>query len=445
MNARRLVELPFGTGTFARCHKVRSQGCVRTAALGPLTPRTPDEPSCSANLHTKALFLTSVLPSGRFTGSEVASQCFIDGLRRCGCEVSVLGYQRAGDPPVGDTDEHAVGERPIETSQAGARAFAWMASGLMRRMPYSSAKYRSGAYRRAVREFIAKWSPDLVVLEHAQLFWLASAVSAATPLVVLAHNLEHELYAAEARRRRRALDRRLYAREARLLGAIEEALARRATEVWTLTEHDRSWFERLCAAPARSFAFPCQVDEAQPAQVPKDYDVCLLGSWTWRPNAEGLRWFMKAVHPLLTPNMSIAVGGKGAAWLYGHPTVRYHGWVPDAQEFLRRARVVAVPSTSGAGIQIKTLDAIASGSAVVATPLALRGIDDPPRSVSVAETAAEFADRINVLVRRGSVEADSDVVAWSEARSARFDEDLADALVELGLSPATALSTTGRR
>jgi hypothetical protein len=110
--------------------------------------------------------------------------------------------------------------------------------------------------------------------------------------------------------------------------------------------------------------------------------------------------------------------------------------VPDAQAFLRRARVVAVPSTRGAGIQIKTLDAIASGSAVVATPLALRGIEDPPRSLSVAATAAEFADRIHSLVDTDYDEADSDSAIWSEARGARFVEDLADALSDLGVQPA---------
>jgi hypothetical protein len=392
-------------------------------------------------LRTKALFLTTVLPSGRFTGSEVASQCFIDGLRHCGCEVSVLGYKRAGDAPINGTDEHAVGERPIETSEAGARAFAWMGSGLVRRLPYSSAKYRSEAYLRAARDFLAERSPDLVVLDHAQLFWLASLIPAATPLVVLAHNLEHQLYGAEAPRRRHALDRRVYVREARLLETIEEGLAKRATEIWTLTQHDRSWFEHLCAKRARSFTFPCQVTAAQHTKVPKEYDVCLLGSWTWRPNAEGLRWFIEAVHPLLAPNISIDVGGRGADWLRGrYPGVRYHGLVPDAQAFLRRARVVAVPSTRGAGIQIKTLDAIASGSAVVATPLALRGIEDPPRSVSVAGTAAEFADRIRVRVARGNGQADSDAVDWSEARSARFVGGLADALADLGLPPASALA-----
>ena len=388
-------------------------------------------------MQTRVLFLTTVLPSGRATGGEVASQCFIDGLRRCGCEVSVLGYNRPGGSHVGGEDEHAVGERPIETSEAGLRALAWMGSGLVRGLPYSSAKYRSGAYLEAVRDFLAAYSPDVVLLEHAQLFWLASMIPGTTPLVVLPQNLEHELYASEASRRRSPLARRVYAREARLLETIEEGLARRAAEVWTLTDHDRSWFERHRARRARSFAFPCQVSPAARTEAPKEYDVCLLGSWTWRPNADGLHWFMEHVYPLLAPDLSIEVAGKGADWLRGrHPNVRYHGLVPDAQAFLRRARVVAVPSTRGAGIQIKTLDAIASGSAVVATPLALRGIQDPPRSLSVAATAAEFADRIHSLVDTDYDEADSDSAIWSEARGARFVEDLADALSDLGVQPA---------
>jgi polysaccharide biosynthesis protein PslH len=414
--------------------------CVRTTAPSPLILDTPTRKH--RELHTKALFLTTVLPSGRFTGSEVASQGFIDGLRRCGCEVSVLGYQRAGAAPARGMGEHVVGERPIETSEAGARAYVWMGSGLVRGLPYSSAKFRSGAYLRAARDFLADRAPELVVLDHANLFWLASITPAATPLVVLAHNLEHELYAAEATRRRHALDRWVYAREARLFKAIEESLATRAAEVWTLTEHDCSWFGRLGAVRARPLTFPCQTTAPQDAEVPKECDVCLLGSWTWGPNAEGLRWFMQAVQPLLAPDISVHVGGKGADWLRAHhPNVSYHGFVPDAQAFLRRARVVAVPSTRGAGIQIKTLDAIASGSAVVATRLALRGIEDPPRSVTVAETAEEFAGRIHSLVRGEWAQPDSDAVAWAEARSTRFAGDLTDALAELGLRPAKVLAT----
>jgi polysaccharide biosynthesis protein PslH len=391
------------------------------------------------HFHPKALFLTTVLPSGRFTGSEVVSQLFIDGLRRCGCEVSVFGYKRAGGGHALGTGEIAIGERPIETSEAGARAFEWLASGLARRLPYSSAKYRSTAYCRAVPNFLTEDPPALVVLDHAQLFWLTDTIPAGTPLVLLAHNLEHELYASEAPRRRHALDRRIYRREACLLRAIEAQLANRATDVWTLTDHDREGFERLGANRARSFAFPSEGPKRQ-TDVAKDYDVCLLGSWTWRPNADGLRWFIESVYPSVPPDISIHVGGKGADWLHAYAGVRYHGLVPDAHEFLRRARVVAVPSTRGAGIQIKTLDAIASGSAVVATPLALRGIDDPPRSVRVAETAAKFADRIRTLVMDGSCEVDSDALAWSDARQAQFYDDLAERLAELGVPSPSALA-----
>jgi hypothetical protein len=384
------------------------------------------------NVQTRVLFLTTVLPSRRFTGSEVATQCFIDALRRCGCDVSVLGYRRTGDTLDPTAGEHVVGERPIETSAAGARAFAWLALAYARGLPYSSAKYRSKAYLRAVRGVLMERPPDLVVVDHAQLFWLTGVIPEATPIVLLAHNLEHELYAAEAPRRRNVLQRRVYAREGRLLKTAEEGLARRAVQVWTLTGHDGSWFQPRSSGRTRPFAFPCQATPSPPADAPKEYDIGMLGSWTWGPNAEGLRWFMDAVHPLLPDGVSIAVGGRGAEWLNGKfANVSYRGLVPDAQAFLRRARVVAVPSTRGTGIQVKTLDAIASGSALVATPLALRGIEDQPSSVEVAATAAEFAERIGMLLASPSSDVHLEAVAWSEARSARFVDEVAEAVAEL--------------
>jgi hypothetical protein len=104
--------------------------------------------------------------------------------------------------------------------------------------------------------------------------------------------------------------------------------------------------------------------------------------------------------------------------------------------FLQGGRVVAVPSTAGAGMQIKTLDAIASGRPVVATSIAMRGIDGAPPTVTVADEPREFADALVSAARADSAHAAEAAQAWASERRARFHDQLQSAVSQLEGAPA---------
>jgi glycosyltransferase involved in cell wall biosynthesis len=157
-------------------------------------------------------------------------------------------------------------------------------------------------------------------------------------------------------------------------------------------------------------------------------DVALIGTWNWGPNARGLEWFSAEVVPRLPSTMTVEVAGVGAEWLDGrHPNVAIRGAVHDAEAFLSRARVVAVPSLAGGGIQIKTLDAVACGMPVVATQIATRGIDDWPESVAIAAEASDFANQLERLAISPERERlREEALAWSRARRERLATSVAD-------------------
>lgn len=131
----------------------------------------------------------------------------------------------------------------------------------------------------------------------------------------------------------------------------------------------------------------------------KQCDIALIGSWSWQANRDGLEWFLHQVCPHLPSNIEIQIAGPdGDDLLKDIASVNYVGFVPNAQVFMAGAQVVAIPSVHGSGIQIKTLEAIASGSAIVATSVAMRGIDRPPPTVHVADTPQVFANRLREQV-----------------------------------------------
>jgi glycosyltransferase involved in cell wall biosynthesis len=379
----------------------------------------------------RVLFVTTVLPGGGRGGGEVVSASIVAALREAGHQVSVLGYQRPGETP--REGEIYVGRRPIETSSAGARAPAWLTRALVSRAPYSSTKYRSRAYLRAFRRALDHGA-DLVVVDHVQMhFALDVAGTASAPVVFVAHNADGPLYHELAAAASGPLSRWVNSREERLLGRIETQLADHARQVWTLTDGDASYFRSLCpAAEVRTLEVASSFSEF-PHQCATAYDVALIGSWSWKANQAGLEWFLDEVVPLLGDELTIAVAGAGSEGLGGrHPQIAGHGVVPDAREFLARARVVAVPSLTGGGIQVKTLDAIATGIPVVATPVAVRALADLPATVAVAEQPSGFARELRRLAAAADREhLGEEAAAWSRARSARLKAGVARWVDEL--------------
>jgi polysaccharide biosynthesis protein PslH len=152
----------------------------------------------------------------------------------------------------------------------------------------------------------------------------------------------------------------------------------------------------------------------------------------------GLKWFFQKVYPYLPENLSIHVAGKGAEWLSGeYENVHYCGFVPNVQEFMAQAKAIAIPSVAGGGIQIKTLDAIASGLPIVATPVALRGIFEYPSYIEVAEQPDKFAHILNYLVISSDFKEDNrhklldEGKQWLELRQHQFIAKIASAIDSL--------------
>ena len=380
----------------------------------------------------KILFLTTILLSQGRNGSEVGTQCFIDGLKECGHQVSILGYLRKGDY-LEKTDPNVlmISERYIETKSSKTSALYWMFLSFLKNLPYSSVKYCSKQYVEIVKKLLAQENYDIVIIDHPQLSWLEPLVQEKNKLITISHNLEHELYLETAQKASNFISKLIYKREAHLIKIQENKLATTVKQVWTVTENDAKYFSNLKGgAKAIGFTQPPASEKLLDKPLNKEFDIGLLGSWTWRANEEALQWFLEKIHPLLPSNLSIHIAGKGADWLSGkYSNICYRGVVPDAQEFMAKAKVVAIPTLSGGGIQIKTLDAIASGSLIVATPAAIRGISKPPSTITVADNPETFAQYLISATTLSSTQDNfDDAKNWYHARRDQFLHDIDDAI-----------------
>jgi len=137
------------------------------------------------------------------------------------------------------------------------------------------------------------------------------------------------------------------------------------------------------------------VDAGQAALV-------FTGTMDYRPNIEGVCWFVREVWPGLkaeVPEATFTIVGRDPApavrRLERNAGVTVTGTVPDVRPYLEAAAVVVCPLHIARGLQNKVLEAMAMGKAVVASPDGLEGIDLRPGHDAVqADSPATWREGI---------------------------------------------------
>ncbi len=194
------------------------------------------------------LFVTTMMPGERVTGSEVVSATFIEAMRRAGNRVVVIAYRRVGSRLEGGPDEVRIADRHIETrgprcapiggwpgaSQPGSRTRRQNTSpgAFAGRLPHDQRPAAGSDRRRPCADGLGRSRERRV------------------PVAYLAHNVEHQLYREAAERSRWPMSS-VNRREAKAIESVERAIVRRAAQVWVLSDKDADSLQALDRAPRR--------------------------------------------------------------------------------------------------------------------------------------------------------------------------------------------------
>ncbi|HDO6768719.1 TPA: glycosyltransferase [Klebsiella pneumoniae] len=353
------------------------------------------------------LFLTTILPIKAKSGGEIVTKQIITGLISNGADVDVVGYVRPDETNLSLPNNYNVAEaRVIETQGHKKETLKWLLSSLVKKVPFSSEKYVGAKFLEIVNAKLKQKQYDYIFIDHTQMLWICDYFSNDQRVILISHNVESQLYDDLANDSSNWLKRNILRLESSKLKKLELSSIKTINQVWSLSENDTAYYSKLNNSAYNSLtcitfdALPLLEPDLQP--LPEaNYDVSLLGTWSWDANMKGLRWFFDNVYPLLPMEITIQVAGKGADWLTDkYKNVKYKGFVEDAHKFLSKSKVIAIPSISGAGVQIKTLDAITIGRPIVASEFALRGLEDIPSYVYSSRQASEMAKQIMTNLER---------------------------------------------
>jgi glycosyltransferase involved in cell wall biosynthesis len=140
-------------------------------------------------------------------------------------------------------------------------------------------------------------------------------------------------------------------------------------------------------------------------RTPRPRHLVSVGSLDWRPNAEGLIWFLDEVWPQViqhSPEAILSIVGRNppdSLLERASKNIVVSGSVPDVREYVTPASVFVVPLFSGGGTRLKVLEAMAMRVPIVSTSLGVMGIQcRDGEHVMISDDAEGFARNIIELL-----------------------------------------------
>ena len=357
----------------------------------------------------KVLWITRHRPWPAIDGARRLTLSGLTSLGALGLDTTTLVI--GPDAPAG---RMATGEaKGVKTyhlrfmPQVGLREIA---RGLFLDLPINIAKHDSSHLVSTLPRAIAQTAWDLIVLDTFHLStWLPGlrTMFPEPPVVLRQHNIEWRILEGHAEFQSDRLRRRFFRWQAGKLMRLELRTIPRFDACVCISDVECRLLRDLLPSQ-RLETISCSVDCARkPQPQDKRYDLCFVGRLDWYPNRQGLLWFLERVYPRLRqslPAVSLAVIGMTSDFptrRYESDRVRFTGVVDDLQRAVGSCKLFVNPIFYGGGMRIKTLDAMAMGIPVIATPKGTEALGVERGSHYIeAETEAEFTEAVTAAIRR---------------------------------------------
>lgn len=181
----------------------------------------------------------------------------------------------------------------------------------------------------------------------------------------------------------------------------EIALFRRFDGVLCIQHRE---YEKVCGwiGPDRTLLVPHPVT-ANPLPLRETVAHIGFAASVWHPNIAGLQWFAERVWPRLadrglTLDIYGPICGRISGWRV--PNMRLRGVVEKMADCLTGLDIFINPVQYGAGLKIKTVEAMAAGLPIVATPQGASGLQQlAGTALLIARDETGFAAHLSWLVQ----------------------------------------------
>lgn len=164
----------------------------------------------------------------------------------------------------------------------------------------------------------------------------------------------------------------------------EGKILRTAAKIVTFSKKDCDVTKReynLDSTPVNFYLKNGHFDYAAENIIVQENLFCFYGAWNRAENSECLEWFLENVYPKLSDKLNFVIIGGGIDEKLKSKISSYHnikilGFVENPVSEIAKCQALIAPLHKGAGVKVKVIDALSSGTPVIGTDVAFEGIED---------------------------------------------------------------------
>ena len=334
----------------------------------------------------RVLQLCHRVPFPPSDGGSIAMHQVTAGLLGQGIQVKVLAVAPEHQmPDLSLLPADYLKATEFEAIPVSTKIRPWPAfRNLFTRRSYNVDRFRSRAMELKLKEVLQQQSFDIIQLEGLYLTPFLPVIRkfSKARVVYRAHNIEHFIWKRMAAGCRTPLRKQYLQLLARRLEAYEKRVIHEVDGLAAISPVDEQYFLSMgFKGPAT--VIPVGMPDLElpdPLPEPEAGSVFHLGSMDWRPNQEGIKWFLQQVWPIVVsrmPWLKFYLAGKRmppSFQRFASENVRVIGEVPDAIAFTLSKHVMVVPLLSGGGMRVKIIEGMAAARPIVSTRIGAEGI-----------------------------------------------------------------------
>ena len=291
--------------------------------------------------------------------------------------------------------EAGISEDKIEAVKVNTKPTIWAGiKALFTGKSFNLSRFHSPKVTRNIAEILQQNEFDVIQFESifsAQLWEIAKTNSNAE-LILNAPNIEHELWE-QYTKAAKGVKKPIFKFLTKKLKSEEIKIWKEMDAIFCITPEVEQSI--VSFVPIQTKVLPFFVENTNLNFVDKnkkELSFFHIGAMDWKPNKEGVTWFIHQIWNDLSCSSPLHLAGKGMGkTLFSSKKVKEHGFVSDAKSFMQEHDVMVVPLLNGSGMRIKIIEAMSLGKCVISTAIGAEGIASTPnKNIIIANTTDEF-------------------------------------------------------
>ncbi len=351
----------------------------------------------------KVLIITKRIPFPPNSGYPIVVYNTMKGLLRLGADITLFSLNPTkGKIDVDDIYDPIFEKIKFYTFDLDTEVNVWSAFfNIFTNDSYNVSRYYNDEAAKLLENILKETVFDIIQFEGLFVVPYLDVVkyNSDAKLIYRAHNIEFTLWERLAHSERFFPRRKYLSFLAQRLKAYETDQINRFHQIFAISEPDRQSILRFgCEIPMSVFPVAIDLDKYVVDKSKTSFPTLFhLGAMDWRPNQEGLEWFLDEIWPdieKLNKDLRFYIAGKNMQqhfFDYDSENLIVEGEVFDSVNFRNSKAIMIVPLISGTGMRVKIIEGMAMKKCIIATTTAAEGINcKHGYDILIADSADEF-------------------------------------------------------